>query len=97
MAGIVEPPDDPFCETTVLMRAVRGGASKQVRFLLEQGCDPNVSSGTRNISPLMMACYIPDSKKQLSIVNSLLLYGADPSLCDVQSRNALMYACAPCP
>ena len=94
---IAEPPSDAFCKTTVLLRAVQVGACKQVRFFLEQGCDPNQPSGARNIHPLMMACYVQDDKKRLSIVNSLLLVGADPSLGDVKSRNSLMYACALAP
>lgn len=93
VVGIAQPPDDCFCDTSVLLRAVEAGAPKRVKFLLEQGCDPNLACGTRRIYPLMMACYISNSKKQLSIVNSLLLYGADPSLRDLSSRNSLMYAC----
>ncbi len=94
---IAEPPNEPFTNTTVLLRAVKRGACKQINFLLEQGCNPNVSSGSRNIQPLIMACYIQDQRKQLLIIRSLLLHGADPSLVDVCSRNALMYACALAP
>ena len=94
---IAEPPSDTFNKTTVLLRAVQGGVCKQVRFFLEHGCDPNQSSGARNIRPLMMACYVQDDKKRLSIMNSLLMFGADPSLGDVKSRNSLMYACALAP
>ncbi len=94
LRGIAGPPNDPFINTTVLLRTVKAGACKQTTFLLEQGCDPNLSSGSRSIQPLMMACYIQDERKKLSIIRSLLLFGADPSLGDTYSRNAFMYACA---
>ena len=91
---IAEPPVDCFRKTTVLMRAVKAGAPRRVQFLLEKRCDPNLPCGVRSIRPLMMACYITDSKKQLSIVRSLLNYGGDPALTDGHLRNSLMYACA---
>lgn len=91
---ISEPPVDCFSKTTVLMRAVKAGAPRRVQFLLEEGCDPNLSCGVRSIRPLMMACYVTDSKKQLNIVKSLLNGGGDPALGDMHLRNSLMYACA---
>ena len=90
---LLNPPVEAFRNTTVLSRAIKAGPIKEVRVLLEKGCDPNQSHGAWGVRPLMIAQYSTCKRRQ-QIVQLLLQFGAIPSLADNQGRNCLMYACA---
>ena len=91
---ILKPPVDTFCDTTALSRAITTGTIKEVKLLLESGCDPNQPCGTWEMRPLMIAQYARRKERLQKIVQLLLHFGAIPSLSDNKNRNCLMYACA---
>ena len=86
--------DEAFNATTVLTRAILCEAQWKVRYLLRKGCDPNKPAGKNVIHPLMVACYVVNSWKRVSILKMLIEHGADPTKADVRGRNSVMYACA---
>ena len=91
---LLNPPEEVFRDTTVLSRAIKTGTIKEVKILLERGCDPNLSCGLWGMRPLMIAQYITNEKRKQQIVQLLIQFGAVPSLADNHQRNCLMYACA---
>ena len=84
----------PFQQTSVLTRAIYGEGPKRTKYLLEKGCDPNGTTGKKQVRPLMVACHVTDDQKRMSIIKILIEHGADPTLTDVQGRNSVMYGCA---
>ena len=92
-SNLLSPPARHFCASTVLTRAIACQASRQTGFLLKQGCDPNLPIGTRQMRPLMVACFVGNKHKRTTIIRILLQHGADPSLTDVYGRSCVMYAC----
>lgn len=92
--AFLKPPVEVFTDTIVLSRAITAGTLKEVKLLLEKGCDPNQPCGTWGMRPLMIAQYVSSKKKQQHVVQLLLQFGANPSLTDSERRNCLMYACA---
>ncbi len=86
-------PINIFQLSSVLTRAIKSESPRNVKFLLEKGCDPNSAVGNDRIRPLMVACYLKNNNKRMSIFQHLLSHGADPSLSDLCGRNGYMYAC----
>ena len=91
---LTSPPSRIFKSSTVLTRSISVGALRQTKFLLQQGCNPNLLVGHQGMRPLMVACFIADERKRRAILKALLEHGADPTLTDVQGRNSVMYGCA---
>ena len=92
--NLVTPPSKHFTASTVLTRSITCKASRQTRYLLKQGCDPNMTIGKRKMRQLMVTCFVKNKQKRVAIVKTLLQHGADPSLTDVRGRSSVMYACA---
>lgn len=89
-------PDTSFNQSSVLVRAIHFEDIRQVRFLLKKGCSPNKAVGKKKIRPLMMACYMKNGCKRITIIKSLLHHEVNPMLTDADGQNSLMYACALC-
>lgn len=90
----IQPPEWPFEQTSVLVRAIRHEKLRHVKMLLKKGCNPNKPVGDAHMLPLMMAYYVKNRDKRLSIVKALLEFDVNPMLTDSEGRNCLMYACA---
>lgn len=73
--------------TTALLAAVAGGRNDVVRYLLEQGADPDVQNED-GITAIMYAAREGDN----SLVNELLAFKADPNITDKHGMTPLMYA-----
>ncbi len=87
---IVLPSTDTFYQTTTLHRAVQAGDIHKCLLFLKIGCSPNKASGSRQMTPLMISCYLKE--KRMEIVNLLLQYGGDPNMIDKDGNNVLHYA-----
>ena len=69
--------------------AVESGSLEAVEMILKQpGVDPNVQGGRDNKTPLMLAI----RAKNIPMIQTLLVHGADPSIADKHQRQALHYA-----
>ncbi|GKT43401.1 ankyrin-2 [Colletotrichum spaethianum] len=92
---------------TALFMACEMGNEKMVRFLLDQGADPNICHQTRrgpalspNLSstnvctPLIAAIQVvaTRSARKIGMIKDLLSHGADPRLTDANGRNAFQAA-----
>ena len=89
-----ELPHWPFVQTTVLARAIRQENPKHVRALLRRGCSPNKPVGQEELRPLMIALYIKNKEKRMTVVKCLFAFHVNPMLADSKGTNSLMYACA---
>ena len=77
--------------STQIFDAVLQEKERVVRRVLGSGIDPNLTNANGE-TPLMLACGIPDSDTQGSILACLLRHGADVNMQDYSGRTALMRA-----
>lgn len=82
-----------FSETKVLQRAIESRSLHRIKFLLSQGCDPNIACGPDSLRPLILACYIAADDKRVEVIEVLLQARAVPGLVDKSGRSALYHAC----
>ncbi len=80
--------------TSLLVKAIQHQYIKQVRDLLEKGCNPNEPIGPQQIRLLMIACYMKSKFKRMSVFKSLIQHDVNIELTDVDGRDCFMYACA---
>ncbi|TGL92752.1 ankyrin repeat domain-containing protein [Leptospira barantonii] len=80
---------------TILYSAVSSGSFEKVKFLLEQGADPNTVDIKDGESPLIRACINSDKEQDqiLKIVSALISAGADVNVHETWTgRSSLMWA-----
>ncbi|TGL67843.1 ankyrin repeat domain-containing protein [Leptospira kmetyi] len=80
---------------TILYSAVSSGSFEKVKFLLEQGADPNTVDVKDGESPLIRACIDSDKNQNeiLKIVAALISAGADVNVHETwKGRSSLMWA-----
>lgn len=88
------PSEWSFEKSSVLVRAILHENTRHVKLLLKKGCNPNKPVGDRNIRPLMMAWYVKNKDKRMTMLKMLLNSSVNPMSTDSEGRNSLMYACA---
>jgi len=74
---------------TALYFAAANGHVDIVRFLLENGADPNMQDSFSKTTPLFIAV-----QRQVSneIIELLLVNGADPNICELYGDTSLQFA-----
>lgn len=75
-----------------LLKAVLSGRPRQVRLLLDNNCDVNITDECGQ-TPLIYAAQVECDKTRNRLIRILLFRGATVDLEDVTGRNALMWAC----
>ncbi len=75
---------------TLLLRAIEKNANKCVNLLLSRGADLNVRSSDKGMTPLHYAVMSGD----MTIIASLINYGAKTNVFDFKGRPPLFYAIA---
>jgi len=78
--------------TSFLDAAVRYNKYKMVKYLLASGADPNSERKYSNRTPLFYAISGRHSKKDIRILEELILYGADVSHADNRGETPLKIA-----